>query len=399
MSVSRRMAAAAAVLATIGFASSAHAADYVPGQVIVKFRSDATAAERAAALRRAGVVRTLGTLPGLGSKVVRVRGKAKRAAARLDRARVVEYAEVDKLMTAMAVPNDPLFADQWALQKIKAPQGWTAAGLGAFPSSGGVRVGIIDTGIDTNHPEFLGKIAACGQSDSFFGVGSGVKAGCEDAQGHGTKTAGILAAKGNNAFGVTGVAFNSPLVVCKALADGFGRGSTSNVVSCISWLRSKGARVISMSFGGADSTTLDNAVKNAWSGGRGAVLVAAAGNDTGTMLMYPAGYAEVVSVGATDAVDGHAGSNWNSDVEMAAPGVDVLSTTKGGYSGLISGSSAATPHVAGVAAQMRLEYPTMNAQQIRYWLTWAADDLGDPGRDPLFGFGRANLCRAMGGSC
>lgn len=388
-----------AVLATVLAASSAHASDYVPRQVIVKFRSDASAAERAAALQRAGVVRTLGTLRGLGSKVVRVSGNARHAAARLDRSRVVQYAEVDRIMTAAAVPNDPLFGQQWGLTKISAPQGWTAAGMGSFPATGGVKIGIIDTGIDKAHPEFAGKIANCGQSDSFFGVGSGIRAGCPDPHGHGTKTAGILAARANNGLGVAGVSFNSPLAVCRALVDGFGRGSTSNVVSCISWLRSNGAKVISMSFGGAASTTLNNAVKSAWNNGYGAVLVAAAGNDTGSMTMYPAGYPQVISVAAVDALDQHAGSNWNADVELAAPGENVLSTTRGGYFGSISGSSAATPFVAGAAAVVRKRYPTESAVKVRNRLTASADDLGQAGRDPLFGFGRANLCRAVGGAC
>lgn len=399
MSVSRRRAAGAAILVTFVGASSAHASEYVPGQVIVKFRDAVSAAERAAALERAGVVRNLGTIPGLGSKVVRVRGDAQRAAARLDRAAAVEYAEVDHILTATAVPNDPLVGDQWALDKIDAPQGWTAAGLGAFPATGGVRIGIIDTGIDTAHPEFAGKIAACGQSDGFFGVGTAVRAGCGDEHGHGTKTAGILAARANNGLGVSGVAFNSSLAVCKALQDGIGRGSTSNVVSCIGWVRSKGAKVISMSFGGAGSSTLRTAVKDAWSNGYGAVLVAAAGNDSGSMTMYPAGYPEVISVAAIDPLDAPAGSNRNADVEMAAPGLDVLSTTKGGYFGTIGGSSAATPHVAGVAAVMRQRYATESANKIRNRLTASAVDLGEPGRDPLFGFGRANLCRAVGGTC
>ena len=395
----RRLMTAAAALTVAWVAPPAQAAEYVPGQVIVKFRTDASAAERAAALARVGAVRTLGTIPGLGSKVVRVNGNAQRAAARLDRSRFVDYAETDRIMTAAAAPNDPLFDQQWALDRISAPGGWSAAGMGTYPATGGVKVGVIDTGIDTAHAEFAGKIVNCGQSDSFFGVGSGVKAGCGDDHGHGTKVSGILAAKANNGLGVAGVSFNSPLAVCRALVDGFGRGSTSNVVSCLNWLKSKGAKVISMSFGGAASSTLSNAVKNAWSNGYGAVLVAAAGNDTGSMTMYPAGYAEVISVGATDALDAHAGSNWNADVEMSAPGQDVLTTTKGGYFGAVSGSSAATPFVAGVAAVARKRYPTEIASKIRSRVTAAADDLGEAGRDPLFGFGRANLCRTVGGAC
>ncbi len=133
--------------------------------------------------------------------------------------------------------------------------------------------------------------------------------------------------------------------------------------------------------------------------GNGAVLVAAAGNDGTYGTIYPAGYPEVISVAATDQADGHGGSNHNADVELAAPGVDILSTTLGG--GFRSGParSAAAPYVAGVAAIMRQKSPSATAAQVRSSLTATADDLGAPGRDNYFGFGRVNLCRAVGGAC
>ena len=394
-----RIAATAAIAVSLVVASSASAGGYVPGQVIVKFRSGASPVEQAAALARVGAIDEGARIQGLGSKIVRVTGDAKDVAARLDAMAAVEYAEVDKLLTAAAVPNDTQFAEQYALTKIKAPAGWDLAGLGSFPATGGAKVGIIDTGIDRSHPEFAGRISNCGQSSSLFGVNGAVKSGCDDVDGHGTKVAGILGAKANNGLGIAGVAFNSPLAICRALEDGIGRGSTSNVVNCLSWLRSKGAKVISMSFGGGPSTTLQNAVTKAWNNGYGAVLLAAAGNDGGYGTLYPAGYPEVISVTATDATDGWASANHNADVEVAAPGDSILTTTRGGGYTYGSGTSAATPYAAGVAAVMRLKYPGANAAQIRNGLTWATDDLGAAGRDPYYGFGRVNLCKAMGGSC
>jgi thermitase len=394
----RFIAAAAALFATAGIASSAQAGGYVPGQVIVKFRPGVTVAEQTVVLARAGVVDTLGQIRGLGSKVVRVTGDAREAAATLESFSAVEYAEVDKYLTAASTPNDPLFGDQYALDMIEAPAGWDLAGLGAFPATGGVKVGIIDTGLDKSHPEFAGRVSNCGQATALFGIGGAVREGCSDEDGHGTMVAGILGARANNGIGVTGVAFNSPLAICRALEDGLGRGSTSNVVNCISWLRSKGAKVISMSFGGASSNTLQDAVKKAWAGGNGVILVAAAGNDGGTGTLYPAGYQEVISVASTDAADGWGTSNRNADVEMAAPGVDIRTTSRGGGYTTGSGTSAATPYVAGVAALMRGHYPG-SPGGVRYWLGWATDDLGPPGRDYYYGFGRVNLCKAMGGAC
>jgi thermitase len=154
-----------------------------------------------------------------------------------------------------------------------------------------------------------------------------------------------------------------------------------------------------MSLGGGASTTLQNAVANAWSNGNGDVIVAAAGNEGDATLAYPAAYPEVVSVAATDNRDVHASfSNANSDVEIAAPGVDVLSTVRGGYA-TMSGTSQATPHVSAVAGVLRQLFPADNATVIRFRLDAAVNDLGPAGRDSSFGFGRVNLCKAAGGGC
>jgi thermitase len=257
-----------------------------------------------------------------------------------------------------------------------------------------VRVGVIDTGIDQGHPDLAGRTVACAQSFDVLEVGQ-----CADGNGHGTHVAGTLAAKANNGVGIAGVAFNADLVVCKALDDE-GAGSIVDVANCIGWASSQGAKVISMSLEGGDFVTLRDAVSNAWAGGDGAVIVAAAGNEGDTKLAYPAAYPEVVSVAATDDRDVHATfSNANADVETAAPGVDILSTVPGGGYEPLSGTSQATPHVAGVAAILRQLFPSENAAAIRFRLDAAVDDLGPPGRDPTFGFGRVNLCKAAGGGC
>jgi subtilisin family serine protease len=191
------------------------------------------------------------------------------------------------------------------------------------------------------------------------------------------------------------VSFNSPLAICRALGGAAGSGSTADVANCITWLRDRGARVISMSLGGGDSTTLRNAVQYAWSGGNGALLVAAAGNDGNSTVNYPAGYAEVVSVAATDNRDQRASfSNANADVEVAAPGVNVLSSVHSSDTayGTKSGTSMATPHAAGVAAVIARS--GASAAAVRAKLQSSVDDLGAVGRDPVFGFGRVNLVKA-----
>jgi subtilisin family serine protease len=186
------------------------------------------------------------------------------------------------------------------------------------------------------------------------------------------------------------VAFNSPLIVCRALGGPEGSGTVADVAACIRWAHDRGAKVISMSLGGPSSHTLAEAAKSAYArGGRsGSLLIAAAGNDGDNTVEYPAGLDQVVSVAAIDDSDEVAPfSNANADVEIAAPGVDILSTQLGGGYIRMSGTSMATPHVAGAAALLWGLKPSATAGTIRRRLDAAVDDLGAPGRDPAYGFG------------
>jgi thermitase len=396
------VAALAALLSMLLFASVAAAAKYEPNEVIVKYAEGVTTAQRVALFDRTGVSKTLGSVKGVGAKVVQVSGDPQATATRLNRSSLVLYAEPNRILKIDATPNDPRFGELYGMDRIDAPEGWDAAGLGAFPASGGVKIGIVDTGIDQTHPDLSGQTVACARSQGLLPILSGsIEVGqCADDNDHGSHVAGTIAAKANNGIGVAGVAFNADLVICKALGGPLGTGSTADVANCINWVASQGARVISMSLGGGASTTLQNAVANAWNSGNGAVIVAAAGNDGDSTLNYPAAYAQVISVAATDSQDAHASfSNANADVEIAAPGVNVLSTVRGGGYATLSGTSMATPHVSAVAGVLRQLFPSENAAAIRNRLDAAVNDLGPAGRDATFGFGRVNLCKAAGGGC
>jgi thermitase len=376
-----------------------------PDTVIVKFKPGLAGATTSSLL---GSAQQVGTVRGLGATVVRPAGDPSALVAALNRSASVQYAELNRTLTATATPNDARFGELYGLNNtgqtggvndadIDAPEGWDAAGLGAFPSTGGVKVGIVDTGIRATHEDLVGKVVDCAQSMSTIPIFAGsIKEGtCADDNGHGTHVAGTITANANNGKGVAGVAFDSPLGICKALGGPLGSGSTSDVANCITYLADKGAKVISMSLGGGASTTLQNAVK--YAAGKDVLIVAAAGNDGDATLEYPAAYAEVVSVAATDNTDTRASfSNANADVEIAAPGVDVLSSygsADNAYK-LLSGTSMATPHVAGVGAIIRTKNPAMTAAQARTKLDASVDDKGAPGRDPQYGFGRVNLLKA-----
>jgi thermitase len=404
------LCAAASVGALILTAAAPASAAIDKDTVLVKFRDGVSTTAGLSATRSLGAIEQVGSVRRLGVAVVRVSGDPRTVASRLNKSSVVNYAEPNQILRATAVPNDPRFSELYGLNNtgqtggtpdadIDAPEGWDAAALGAFPNSGGPKVGIVDTGILATHEDLAGKVAGCAQSRGVLPILAGsIQVGsCADDNGHGTHTSGTITANANNGKGVAGVAFNSPLVVCKALGGPLGQGSTSDVANCITWVKDQGAKVISMSLGGGDSTTLHNAVNYAWSGGgaNGAVVIAAAGNDGDSTVNYPAGYAEAVSVAATDNRDARASfSNANSDVEIAGPGVNVLSSYNDGGYRTLSGTSMATPHVAGVAAIIWGRNAAATASTIRSKLDAAVDDLGPAGRDTSFGFGRVNLQKA-----
>jgi thermitase len=391
-----------AVLAAMLVFAAPAAADV--DTVIVKYADGAAAAKRTAAADRAGLGARVGRVAGAGAEVVRVNGDAAAAAARLNRSVAVAYAEPNAPMRALATPNDPMFGQLYGIHNtgqsggladadLDGPEGWDLAGLGGFPATGGAKVGIVDTGINQSHEDLTGKTVNCASANVLTGAVS--EGSCADDNDHGSHVSGTIAGIANNGRGVAGVAFNSQLAHCKALHGPLGMGSTAGVANCITYLHSRGAKVISMSLGGGASTTLQTAVANAWQNGNGSLLVAAAGNDGDATLNYPAAYAQVVSVAATDRRDARASfSNANADVEIAAAGVDVVSTVRSGYAAF-SGTSMATPHVSAVAALIWGKNPSFTASQVRSKLDASVDDLGPAGRDSSFGFGRVNLVKAM----
>ena len=390
-------------------------------RVLVKFRHGASAAERSSSHRRNGA-EVANALGPQAIQVVRIEpgDDVRSAVARYRSDPLVEYAEPNRRVTASVRPNDPLFpgnglfsADLWGLDNtgqrgghpdadVDAPEAWDELGLAGSPwAAGGFTVGVIDTGIVAGHEDLTGKVAGTCQS-ALAGDGT-LTPGCADGDGHGTHVAGTIAAVGNNGKGIVGVAPQARVYPCKALDDQ-GNGYLADVIACMNEIVARRAdhniRVISMSLGSEGFSSAErDAVDYAWD--NGLLVVAAAGNDGTSATNYPAGYARAVSVGATDRLDAHASfSNANSDVEVSAPGVDIVSlgTSPTGYT-IMSGTSMATPHAAAIAASIAARTPAMTVQQVRDALAGSVDDLGPAGRDSQFGFGRVNLCLALGGGC
>jgi subtilisin len=251
----------------------------------------------------------------------------------------------------------------WGIPHIKAIEVQQTGVIGS-----GIKVGIIDTGIDYTHEDLIvsgGATFVQGTIDYM------------DDNGHGTHVAGTVAAL-DNTVGVLGVAPNVHLYGIKVL-DGYGSGSYSDVISGIEWAISNNIDILNMSLGGrSGSKTLQTAVDNAYN--KGMLLVAAAGNsgyDRKGTIGYPAKYDSVIAVGAVDEQNNRADfSSVGKELEIMAPGVSILSTILGGYD-LYNGTSMASPHVAGVAALVWDENPNFTNDQIRDALNETTNDIGD----------------------
>ena len=289
-------------------------------------------------------------------------------------------------------------SDAWGVQHIQAGVAHARNVTGT-----GVRVAVIDTGIDYNHPDLLPNYA--GGWDFVNDDNDPM-----DDHGHGTHVAGTVAAVYND-VGVVGVAPDVELYALKVL-DNTGSGYWSDVIAALQWAVDHGIQVTNNSY--ADDSAVDPsapepvALRAAFDSAEaaGVLHVAAAGNSgnadgTGNNVPYPARFESVIAVAATDRSDNRASfSSTGPAVELAAPGVEIYSTTLGGGYGSGSGTSFASPHAAGAAALVIAAGVTdSNANgrindEVRAILTQSADDLGAAGRDVLYGWGLVNAARA-----
>ena len=248
----------------------------------------------------------------------------------------------------------------WGVKRVGAADAW------ARTQGEGVKVAVIDTGIDAAHPDLAGQVAGG------FNALSGAKPDAwKDDEGHGTHVAGTIAAK-RDGTGVVGVAPKARLYAVKVL-DKDGNGNYSDVIAGIEWAAAQGIKVANMSLGADEgSEPLHRAVQAALKAGL--TIVAAAGN-SGGKVGYPGAYAETIAVGASDVKDKVAAfSSRGAEVDFIAPGVDILSDKLGGGTVKLSGTSMATPHMTGLAA-LAVGAGAASPSAIRAALTRAAKPL------------------------
>ncbi|HJQ42591.1 MAG TPA: S8 family serine peptidase [Jatrophihabitantaceae bacterium] len=314
-----------------------------------------------------GAVRAVGavdvrTLSDLDVHVLEVSASAQaRVVSALSRRTDVRYAEPDGRMRATSTPNDTYWSQQWGAMKINAPAAWDTT-TGAASTV----VAVLDTGVTYSQAD-LGRFVPGydfinGDSDP------------TDDNGHGTSTAGLVAATGNNSTGIAGMCWSCSIMPVKVL-DSTAYGSWSAIAQGITWATDHGAKVISMSLGGTTgSSTLQSAVQYAQN--HDVLVVAAAGNNASSALFYPAAYAGVLSVAGTQNTDAlYSWSNYGSWVDVAAPGCDYATRMDGGY-GSFCGTSAAAPMVAGAAALARTAVPAATAAQTAAAIEGSAVPIG-----------------------
>ncbi|MDP9310070.1 MAG: S8 family peptidase [Chloroflexota bacterium] len=284
------------------------------------------------------------------------------------------------------LPNDPSLNLQYAWGRLDAIKGWS------YDTGSQAVVAIVDTGIQLNHPDLQGKILPG------YDFVDDDRSADDTFQGHGTHVAGIVGAVTNNGIGVAGTCPKCKLMPVRVL-NSSGGGNSGDVVKGIVFATDNGADVINLSLGGReDDQTLAAAVKYAWN--KGVFVACAAGNDGdyGNPINYPAYYDACEAVGATNADDSHARySEYGRWVDIVAPGTGIYSTYKNSSYAAFSGTSMATPFVAGVAGLLAGQ--GLTNQQIRDRIRQTADQI--PGTYPYYSGttywsnGRLNLARAL----
>ena len=388
-----RRIAAFAVSALLGLVPAAAAqqavdpdAEAVPGEFVVTFHAGTPGAERGKAVKDHGgkVVSEIPALNAVAIAFADLKTKKDKAA---DKAKAGElkqdkrFAAVEPnfIYRATYTPNDPSLGQQYAWDRIGAPAAWDVT-----QGSSATTIAVIDTGVQRTHPDLDAKIVPgydWVQGDT----------APDDGNGHGTHVAGTAAAETGNATGGAGTCPNCRVMPLRVL-DNSGSGSLANVASAITYAADNSAKVINMSLGGPGSTTLQSAVDYAFN--RGTFLACAAGNSntSSTSNAYPGAYANCFAVASTTSTDARSSfSNYGTWVEAAAPGSSIYSTWLNSGYNTISGTSMATPHVAGLAGLLASQGRT--AAQIKERICTTADKISGTGS--LWTCGRINASAAV----
>lgn len=394
---------------------------WAPGEVLVKFKKGV--AEQA----QAGVLKNFGALSVSHSfsrrfAVMQVpEGTVAARIAKLLKDPSVEHATPNYVMHLFSTPNDPYYSEQWNLPLINVEAAWDIS------TGAGVTVAVVDTGVNTsrylNHDGFGNRLL------KGYNAILGINGASYDQNFHGTHVAGTVGQETNNNIGVAGVAYGATILPVKVFLRG--RDTYLNwIIDGIDWAAQNNADIINLSLGGPrrdpdtgkeyDYTLLKQAIDDAVNN-FGVTVIAASGNDGIGEVGYPAALDNVIAVGAVDYTKKRAYySNYGKELDLVAPGgirsqdPDGDGLNNGGILQetfreslgfsffalgwdyyFLTGTSMASPHVAGVAALIKAKHPTWGPLQIRDALINTAEDLGTPGKDNEYGYGLVDAFAAL----
>lgn len=295
----------------------------------------------------------------------------------------VKLVEPNYRLRQNELPNDVLYQRyQWNFPKIQIENAWKFST--GDPHS---VIAVVDTGVDLDHPEFQGQLVPGHNMIEDTDTP-------QDDNGHGTHVSGVIVARTNNIEGVAGMNWSSRVMPIKAL-DADGSGSVFDIADGIRWAADHDAKVINLSLGEyEDSEYLRESIR--YAAEKDVLVVAAMGNDDTSQASYPAAYPEVLAVSAVDENGQRATfSNYGEHTGVAAPGVSIASTFPGNRYAAMSGTSMASPHVAGLAGLIRALNPNLKADQVKDIIVRTAADLGPQGKDPYYGAGLINVSEAL----
>jgi hypothetical protein len=297
-----------------------------------------------------------------------------------------QYVEPDWLCALTdQTPDDPGFGNQWQHSKMKSEKAWDFGfGSDTFIAC------TVDTGVDLDHPDLQDNLINGFNSASDRAQANG--GDVSDINGHGTATLGCVGAIGNNGTGVVGMAWDIQLMPVRCTNRTDGSAALSDLTQGARWASDNGARSVSVSYSGGTSSSVQTA--GAHLKGEGSLLCWSAGN--GGNRVSGSNHADVIIVSATNQSDNVTSwSTYGNWVDVAAPGEGVRTTTRGGGSGNVSGTSFSAPIVNGVISMMMIAYPNGTPNQIEQLLFQTCVDIDAAGEDIKSGHGRPNFFRAM----
>jgi subtilisin family serine protease len=363
------------------------------GQLIVRPRQDLSAGDRARALAmlEGRVARSYATVDEFVVECDPAPRSAARGFAenelslRLMQTGLFQYAVPNWTVYPLATPNDPQYGSQWHHPQIGSPAAWDL-----FTGTSNYIAAFTDTGIDLTHPDLASKrVPGFNAVDGVAEVNGGQ---VNDLHGHGTHVAGCGAATGNNGVGVAGVNWNCRIMMVRVSNSSGGGAAYDWLMNGARWAIENGAKSVSTSYSGIDYEPLQTT--GAYIRSIGGLYLYAAGNDNRNLSWFD--WPDVIVVGASTYGDAKAGfSAYGTAVDVFAPGVDILSSCNGGGYCFASGTSMATPVCNGVVSMIWSANPNLTPEAVETILETTATDLGTPGEDSYWGFGRVNVAAGV----